>query len=691
MPRDPRYDILFEPIRIGPVVARNRFYQVPHCTGMGRNFPTTAAMARGVKAEGGWAVVSTEQCDIHWSADVRTQVRLWDRRDVPALARMTELVHRHGSLAAVELVHNGQYAANHYSREVPLAPSGSPVHGVYPVHARAMDKRDIAAFRRWHRRAALLAREAGFDIIYAYSGHDITLMMFFLAARYNRRTDEYGGSIENRARLFREVIEDTREAVGDSCALAVRLGVDELLGPRGITAGAEGRELIELLGEIPDLWDVNIAAWDNDSATSRFQPEGYQEEYISFVKSMTTKPVVGVGRFTSPDTMVGQIRRGILDFIGAARPSIADPFLPRKIEEGRIEDIRECIGCNICVAGNNLFVPMRCTQNPTQGEEWRRSWHPERIPPRDSDDAILVVGAGPAGLEAARGLGARGYEVVLAEAGRELGGRVARESRLPGLATWSRVRDYRVGQIGKMTNVSVYLASRMGAAEVREAGCSVVAVATGAIWRRDGTGRALRTPAPGWEQPHVYTPDDVMGGAALDGPVVIYDDDHYYMGGVIAEKLHAGGLDVTLVTPGSLASEFTVYTLEQSAIQRRLLELGVGLRLQHRLSSVGAATVDIACVYTDRLATLPARSVVMVTAMTSDDSLYHELASDERALAAAGIRRVTRIGDCYGPGTIAAAVYAGHRFARELGAEETDEVPFDREIVELDGRVEWPR
>src|SRR5690606_2820396 len=129
--------------------------------------------------------------------------------------------------------------------------------------------------------------------------------------------------------------------------------------------------------ELPDLWDVNISSFRNDAPTSRFAKEGAQEDYVAFVKSVTTRPVVGVGRFTSPDTMVSQIRRGILDMIGAARPSIADPFLPRKIEEGRPEDIRECIGCNICISFNGMGAPMRCTQNPTVGEEWRRGWHPE--------------------------------------------------------------------------------------------------------------------------------------------------------------------------------------------------------------------------------------------------------------------------------------------------------------------------
>ena len=154
--------------------------------------------------------------------------------------------------------------------------------------------------------------------------------------------------------------------------------------------------------------------------------------------------------------------------IGAARPSIADPFLPRKIEEGRIDDIRECIGCNLCVSGDNTITPIRCTQNPSMGEEWRKGWHPERIATKTAkDDArVLVVGGGPAGLEAARALGQRGYEVHLAESRKELGGRVSREARLPGLAEWARVRDWRLGQIRKLPQVNLYLDSAMSADDV---------------------------------------------------------------------------------------------------------------------------------------------------------------------------------------------------------------------------------
>jgi dimethylamine/trimethylamine dehydrogenase len=465
--------------------------------------------------------------------------------------------------------------------------------------------------------------------------------------------------------------------------VAVRLAVDELLGDKGITSAGDGREIVEILAELPDLWDVNVSDWNNDSMTSRFAEEGYQESYVDFVKSVTSKPVVGVGRFTSPDTMVSQIKRGVLDFIGAARPAIADPFLPNKIEQNRPEDIRECIGCNICVSGNNLFTPMRCTQNPTRSEEWRRGWHPERIPVKDTDDHVLVVGAGPAGLEAARAFGQRGYEVMLAEATRDLGGRVTRETTFPGLSTWARVRDWRTGQIEKMPNVAVYRESQMSAATVLETACNLVVVATGATWRRDGFGRTDRALVPGADRSNVYTPDDIMNGVEPEGPVIVFDDDHYYMGSVISERLRALGRDVVLVTPEAVASAFTTYTLEQGRVQARLMEAGIRIVASHSLVSIGSDVAELRCTYTDRVSSIACTSVVLVTALTANDGLYTELVQTAAADGDGGPRRIVRIGDCYAPGTIAAAVWSGHRCAREPFAEITDEVPFKLERVEL--------
>ena len=682
MTRDPRYDILFEPVQLGPVTARNRFFQVPHCNGMGYARPTAHAEMRGVKAEGGWSVVCTEEVEFHWSSDTAPYVEghLSDDADIPMHARLVDRVHAHGALAGCELVYSGMTAANLEVRQPPMGPVALPVVGTHPVHSRAMTLDDITDLRRWHRQGVERAIAAGYDVVYVYAGHGLTVLQHFLSRRYNTRTDAYGGSVENRTRLLREVLEDTIEVAAGRVAVACRLCVDELIGEAGLQR-AEIEEIFGIIGEIPDVWDLMVGDWDFDSLTSRFGPEGTQEEYVRGLKALTTKPVIGVGRFTSPDTMVRMIQDGVLDMIGAARPSIADPFLPKKIEEGRWQDIRECIGCNMCVTGDYTMTSIRCTQNPSMGEEWRRGWHPERIRPRGSDTKVLVVGAGPAGLEAAMSLGRRGYEVMLAEATNELGGRVALEARLPGLAAWIRVVDYRLGQLERIPNVEIARGSTVTADEILGYEFDHVAVATGCHWRTDGLGRATLQPVPLGDGLEVVTPDTILRGELPAGDrVVIYDDDHYYLGGVIAELFAAAGRKVTLVTPEARVSAWTENTMEQHRVHVRLAEAGVEIVLSQVLTSAGSGAVELSCAYTGRPLTLPADALVLLTARLPDD----ELATALRA--AEGGPTVRALGDALAPGTIAAAVWDGHRYAEELddpAVANNDLAPFKREVVAL--------
>lgn len=677
--RDPSYDCLFEPISIGPVSTRNRFYQVPHCTGMGHRYPQAEARLRGIKAEGGWGVVSTQETEIHPSSDLTpsNQARLWGDEDIPALRLVTEAIHEHGSLAAIQLAHNGLHSANRFTRIAPMAPSAAIVDCDDPVQARAMSKSDIKTFRRWHVAAALRAKQAGFDIIYAYAGHEMTLLHHFMLARHNHRTDEYGGSLENRIRLFREVIEDTIDAVGDTCAVAVRLAVDELRGADGMQHNVEAQDVIEALAELPDLWDVNLSDWSNDSQSARFSDEGFQEQYTSFVKSVTTKPVVGVGRYTSPDTMAKLIRTGQLDLIGAARPSIADPFLPNKIEHGEIESIRECIGCNICVMGDNTCTPLRCTQNPTLGEEWRREWHPEFVPALQAPDPYLIIGGGPAGLEAARTLAQRGADVILAEAGTAWGGRVTHEASLPGLASWARVRDWRLWQLQQKPNAQLYLESTLSASDVLDYAIPHIAVATGSTWRADGMGRAHRTPMPFLDPSRVLTPDQLMtqGASAVtqDGPIVIYDDDRFYMASVLAELLVNAGREVVFVTPSPVVSPWSEHTLEQVRIQKRLIEKKVTIKPLNTLMGMSPDTITLSPVYGGNDEQIACGTLVLVTSRIPNDNLWHELQAVKDQWTDAGVQSVTRIGDCYAPSLIAMAVQSGHAYARHVDYAEAPE------------------
>jgi dimethylamine/trimethylamine dehydrogenase len=439
--------------------------------------------------------------------------------------------------------------------------------------------------------------------------------------------------------------------------------------------------MLGMLAELPDLWDININDYSREMGVSRFIKEASLEAYMSYVKSITTKPVVTVGRFTSPDTMVSQVNRGIVDFIGAARPSIADPFLPKKIEEGRLDEIRECIGCNNCYVGDSKATPIRCTQNPTIGEEWRRGWHPEKIAEKGSDSTVLVVGAGPAGLEATRALGLRGYHVLLAEAEHSLGGRVTHEARLPGLSEWGRVRDYRVHAIQSMPNVEIYLDNRMEADDVLSIEANHIVIATGASWLADGRGlfheTALTEFGPSTQ---IFTPDDIMAGRLPEGPALIFDDDHYYMASVIAELLRARQIPVTLVTPETMVSAWGEKTSEQMRIQRRLLEVGVQIITANSLTAFNGREAQIACIYSGKQRSIDVEAVVVVTMRQPEDTLFRELQQRIDNGAAYIPDSLSRIGDCEAPSIIAAAVFAGHRYARELDTE-----------VDPDNRIRYDR
>ncbi len=692
MPKDTRpsqYDILFEPVRIGPKVAKNRFYQVPHCNGGGYRDPSAVTEMRRTKAEGGWGVIFTEQTEIHPSSEITPFIEqhLWEDKDIPALAAMAEAMKSHGALAGIQLAYSGINGPNLYSRDVPLAVTGGPILTFTsdPVQARTMDREDIRDLRRWFRNGFRRSQTAGFDLICLYGAHGFGILQHFLSRATNHRTDEYGGSLENRSRFLREVIEEAREETKGDLALTLRLSLHE--GGAFGFSNAELRDFIEMHGDLPDLWDLAQGTWEACSGTSRFVQEGAQEDLVKGIKALTSKPVVGVGRFTSADAMVRQVKTGVLDFIGAARPSIADPFLPKKIEEGRFDDIRECIGCNICVSGDMTGGISRCTQNTAFMEEWRKGWHPERARPKGPSQTVLIVGAGPTGLEAALQAARRGYGVTLAEATDTLGGRVARERRLPGLSAWGRVADYRTGQLAPLPNAEVYRDSRLSADDVLAMGAEHVAIATGASWRRDAVARFHLHPIPTDAAMPVFTPDDLMAGQGPSGGrVTLYDDDHFYMGSVMAEVLVARGCTVDFVTPAAKVAEWTDNTLEQGTIMRRLLSLGVRVHTNKAPDHISGDAVALACTWTGTLTPLPADAVVMVTSRTPHDGLFHDLRARQGEWENAGIRTIRLIGDAAAPGPIAWATYAGRRYAEELDTPDDrgDSPRFRREVAGLE-------
>ncbi len=683
-----RYAILFEPLQVGPKVMRNRFYKVPHCSGFGAERPGAQAALRAVAAEGGWAVVNTESCSIHPSTDEfpLTSGRIWDDEDAQNYGLMVKAAHEHGALVGIELDHGGGHMTNFESRQRVGSVSAINSDHNWFMGCYEMSIPEIHEVQQYYVDAAIRAANVGFDLINVYGGHTHSLTQQFLDPYYNKRTDEYGGSLENRARFWLETIAKVREAVGDRCAVVARIGIETFRdGGLGIE---ETLQFIRWADDMIDLWDVQVGGIFPDLKTSRFAAQSYQTPWLKQVRSATKKPIVGVGRFTDPDHMMSLVKSGVIDAVGAARPSIADPFIPNKIKEGRLEDIRECIGCNMCIGRFGQSSVIICTQNATMGEEYRRGWHPERFTrAANSDSDVLLVGAGPAGLECARVLGERGMrKVYLADSETVLGGALRRIGAMPGQSEWLRVVAYRESQLKRMANVELVLGHRLSADEVLESGVQTVVVATGSHWDGSGLNHITHAPIPGVsaeKSAKIFTPDQIMDAAkpVAGGRVVIYDTDGYYMAASIAEKLKAEGRDVTIVTPHSDAAHFMKFTTELEMMNRHLRELGIDIRVSTRLNAVSGEHLLLQDVWN----TGPEQAVgfdalVVVTQRNSENALYRDLLARRSEWEGHGIERVLRIGDCVAPGHVADAVYDGHRLAREIDTENPEvPLPFIRE------------
>jgi dimethylamine/trimethylamine dehydrogenase len=676
-------------VRIGPKELRNRFFQVPHCTGFGDVKPFSQAAHRAVKAEGGWAAVCTEYAPVSPDSDESpwASARLWDASDQANLALMAERAHAAGALAGIELHHSGAHGFCGESRAFQVAPSQLASDLLPNVVPKEMGLDDIRRVQREWARAAGAAREVGFDIVYVYGGHSY-LPMQFLSPFYNHRSDGYGGSFENRARFWLEVLEAVRDAVGDDCAVASRIAVDAL-GPAGVAID-EGLAFVEAADDLVDLWDVVIGSineWSRDSGPSRFFREGYQREWTKGVRDATSKPIVGVGRYTTPDLMADTIRSGALDLIGAARPSIADPFLPDKVARGAYDDIRECIGCNVCVMKSEQGHHIGCTQNATAGEEYRRGWHPEHFTrAANAENDVLVIGAGPSGMECAITLAKRQMRRIhLVEAAADLGGSMRWIPRLPGLGEWGRVVNWRAIQLEKLANVEIITSTRLCADEVRTYGAEIVVVATGASWRRDGLTAATHEPLSGAEEPGsadwVFTPEDIMveGRRPRGRRVLVYDAEGYFTAPGVAELLALEGFEVGLVTCLEQVAPVCDETLEGPMLRQRLHDTGVRLWRNVTLSSLRDGVVAGSGEFGEEVG-FEADGIVLVTQKVSEDALFRELASDPEALSAEGISGLYRVGDCVAPRIPADAIFDGHRLGMEIDSEDpATPLPYLRE------------
>jgi dimethylamine/trimethylamine dehydrogenase len=656
---------LFEPLQIGGKVFRNRFYSPPHASFVpGRRLSDVAF--RRMKAEGGWAAVCGGVISIRSDSWGGLVPRIWDDDERVMLGRVASEVKGQGALVGIEFGHGGSRSeGGKFAPALGVSQLSDPERGHLVPKAMTLD--DIRSLQADWETAAVTAADLGYDIVYAYGAHG-TLPGQFLSPFFNRRTDRYGGSLENRARFWLELIAGIRRAVGDRCLVAARIparSFDDLGVPI-----EETMRFVEMADELVDLWDVNVGyGWEPDSAPSRLAAEASQVEWSGRIREVTDKPIVGVGRLTSPDRMAEILRSGVWDFIGGARPGIADPFLPRKIEAGRYEDIRECTGTNFCIATETTGAGLSCVQNATIGEEYRRGWHPERFPRATDGDRhdVLVVGAGPAGMECARVLAERGFRSVhLVESRSDVGGHLSWLRRLPGLGDWGRVIDYRKVQLAKLGNVEIVTGRELDTDDVLDYGASLVVLATGSRWIGADDGWHV-TDLSVLSSPDlaVFTPEDVMvDGSRPDGPVLVWDGDGGTVAAGIAELLAADGSSVILASRYQRIAPQLDATFEGAGVRERLHAAGVAVRPGVVPVGAGDHGVMLGGPFGAE-EHVSVASVVLVAQRRSDDRLFHAVVDDER-LGASGIRDVLRIGDCVAPRHFGFAVADGHRLAMEI-------------------------
>lgn len=669
MGRDPRHDILFDPITVGPKTFRNRFYGVPYDSGFGPTAPLAHAAHREVQAEGGWSCIFTGVTSVSHDHDPRPfGDRLWGEEEFPALQVFRDRVHAHAALAGVEIGHVGADAVNKVVRLPAVAPSQLASWRRPLVTPKAIELSDIRRIVGDLGRAATAVKDLRFDIVCLYGAFSY-LPAQFLSPFYNKRSDEYGGSFRNRARFWLEALAAIRSAVEDELVVTTRISAAGL-SKIGISL-EDTLEFVRMADELVDIWDVTVGAeWEKDSGTSRFFGEGYQLEWSGHIREATNKPIVGVGRLTNPDRMAEILRSGVWDFVGGARPRIADPFLPRKVEEGRYDDIRECTGSNLCVA-SMYGVQLACFQNPTAGEEYRRGWHPETIPAaRNAENDVLVLGAGAAGLECALTLARRGMRRVhLVDADSELGGTLRWVSTLPTLGEWVRAINHRRVQLDKHKNVEIVLGQRLGIDDVLSYGADFVVIATGSKWAGDGLNYATHEPIPGADDslPYVLTPEQIMleGKRPPGQRAVVFDTDGYYMAPGLAEVLANDGFSVEIITALPKVSPFSDETMEGALLRQRLFSAGVTWRTLTMLEAVESGYV---CVRDSmgREEKVETDALVLTTHRLSNEALYLDLVRDADRLGSNEILGVYRVGDCVAPRTFADAILDGHRLARQI-------------------------
>jgi mycofactocin system FadH/OYE family oxidoreductase 2 len=658
-----RYKQLFTPLRLGPVTIANRIVFSAHLTNYAEDgLPTEQHAAYyAARARGGAGLIITEEHSTHptdWPYE--KLIHGFHPEVIPGYRRITEAVHRHGTPIFAQINHNGGQASSMYTRMPVWAPSpvADPLFREVP---KEVDEREIAQIVAGYALVAEHCREGGFDGIELQCSHS-SIVRGFLSPATNVRTDRWGGSLENRARLLLELVSAVREAIGRDLALGVRLCGDELIeGGTTIDEAVEVAKLVEQTGQV-DYLNTSIGVATQTlymiEASMAVRP-GYALFIPAALRRATRLPVVGVGRFKDAVQADRALSAGQCDMVGVVRGQIADPDFARKSRSGHSEDVRLCLSCNQeCVGRMGLNRWLGCIENPRTGRESELTAPPQGMPLELSKrpKRVMVVGAGPAGLQAAIAAAQHGHLVSVYERTANVGGQVriaASVASRAELGDLVRNQESELGRLGVpvQTNVTV------DAALIKNERPEVVVIATGSEPGR-----------PPWlpENPPIPVCDvrDVLEGKAHPtGNILLIDELAFHQSTSVAELLADRGASVELLTPGMVAAQDLGITLDLEGWNIRAASKGIKQTTDSVIMGFDdAGALSVLHHPTGSMGSKTADWIVLAVPPTAADGLYKELKAQAKDL---GIT-LHRIGDALAPRRAHAAVIDGERIGATL-------------------------